>query len=103
MTIHIAGWPLQFERRARQLCAWCGYILIDDDHSQVALFEKDGSVPRARFWEMGTLVKVHNSGKWVVREHVVDGKKYLPKGMCMDRPRREGLRLVPQRDDNGGF
>lgn len=97
MTIHIAGFPVQATHGARQLCAWCGYVLIDIDGSEQTVLSKEESAPPVRFWETGILVKVHPKGQWVVREHVFDGKKYMPKGSCLDLPRPRHLKLVPPR------
>ena len=53
MKIHIAGWPIKVGSRGRQLCAWCGFVLFDVDHTQIAVApECDGPKP----WEMGALV-----------------------------------------------
>ena len=52
---HIAGFPVLVEGRyQRQLCAWCGYPLIDDDLARMA--SEDGSAPGA--WAVGALVEV---------------------------------------------
>lgn len=52
---HIAGFAVILDGRfQRQICAWCGEILIDNDLSKMA--STDGRAPA--FWECGCIVEV---------------------------------------------
>lgn len=89
-TVHIVGRALGIGSLVRQLCAWCGERLIDDDLSLMA--SADGSPYRA--WKEGELLEVDRqpgvtSASIVAHE---DGAP-LPLNCCASPPIT--LRLVP--------
>lgn len=93
-TVHIAGAAVNVGGQLRQLCAWCGYRLIDVDLSCVATpMPEDGSEPEPyRTWEAHALVEIEES-PGVTRSSVVQahhGK--LPANACAKKVK---LHLVP--------
>ena len=80
-VVHIAGRPVKVGHRGRQLCAWCGAKLIDDDFSTIMVASNaDGSpgeLPRP--WDDGALVAVDGSLSMLVPHE--DGTD-LPDDCC---------------------
>ena len=70
LAVHFAGPPVKAERRVRQLCMWCGHVLID-----VAL-TRDTAPPE---WPVSALIKVEDGVATVV-PHEPGGE--LPPGCC---------------------
>ena len=81
IRIHIAGFPVRVGNQLRQLCAWCGFALVDDDLSSIMVAPNaDGSPGEPlSVWEMNALVAVDGNGKWTVPPD--DGEK-LPAQCC---------------------
>lgn len=91
MTIHIAGFPLRIGNRVRQLCAWCGERLIDDDLDAMAF--APGSDSTVRTFEVNALVSVERTAGLVstgVFAHP-EGEP-LPVGSCARERRLELVR-----------
>jgi hypothetical protein len=74
---HIAGTWVEVGSRLRQLCAWCGYRLVDYDLARIAVPE--GQDPRPGTWAPGDLVRVDGNVSMTV-EHE-DGAE-LPADAC---------------------
>jgi len=65
--IHIAGFPVRIGNKGRQLCAWCGFILFDVDHSNVMVApNEDGSVWSPSPWPVGQLISVSENVMTVI-------------------------------------
>lgn len=77
-VVHIVGLDVQVGTRVRQRCAWCGAIIEDIDHANVAVpVDQDpGPCPT---WEIGALVAIDGNHRYVVAHE--DGAK-LPPGSC---------------------
>jgi hypothetical protein len=88
--IHIAGFPVRVGNHKRQLCAWCGFRLVDIDLANCA--SSDGAEPG--HWEPNALVRVidGNPTAFIVVKHV-DGEA-IPAGWCGDEGKAR-LRAVP--------
>jgi hypothetical protein len=85
--IHIIGRAVLVGAKHRQLCAWCGEKLLDDDWSLIATNGFGGPMP----WPEGELLSIHPMGKTVVAHK--DGAQ-LPSDCCAyERP---NLRLVEE-------
>lgn len=91
--VHIAGFPIRVRNKARQLCAWCGFVLIDDDYELMAAAPNEDGTPydwsKRFFWEMNALVAVDGpaggvTGSWVVKEDSENPK--LPATCCAHEP-----------------
>lgn len=89
--IHIAGFPVRVGNQKRQLCAWCGERLIDDNLEAMA--SSDGEEPG--HFEPNALVEVsgQNPRCTSIVPHV-DGAA-IPTGWCGDEKRPQ-LRLVKE-------
>jgi hypothetical protein len=74
---HIAGSEVQVGCHLRQLCAWCGAVLVDYDLACIAVPE--GQDPRPATWAQGDLVR-RDGCAWFVVEHE-DGAD-LPADSC---------------------
>lgn len=86
--VHIVGHAVVIaERHCRQLCAWCGERLVDEDLSLIATPDGQGFNP---FWDQNALLEVGENYKMIVKP-TEDGK--LPPGCCANKPT---LRLVPR-------
>lgn len=70
LAVHFAGPPVEIAGRRRQLCMWCGHVLID-----VAL-TRDAEPPE---WPIGVLIKVEDGLSTVVPHEPGDA---LPPGCC---------------------
>jgi hypothetical protein len=101
-TIHIAGYPVIIGSRCRQLCAWCGEKLIDDDLAltmapmvAVTAFA-EGSASNPGYWEVGVLVAREDMGG-VISTSIVqhENGKDMPPGSCCHQ-HHSPLRLVPR-------
>ena len=94
-VVHITGLPLVVQGHlARQRCAWCGAVLVDEDLSCVAVADGTKYNP---FWEMDRALEIEASDDGsVVRSSIIetlDG--LLPDNACTPaRPRR--LTLVAE-------
>jgi hypothetical protein len=88
--IHIAGFPIRVGNHKRQLCAWCGFRLVDIDLANCA--SSDGAEPG--HWEPNALVRVidGNPTAFIVVKHV-EGEA-IPAGWCGDEGKTR-LRAVP--------
>jgi hypothetical protein len=77
-VIHIAGLDVRIGPLQRQLCAWCGLRLVDNDLRNT--MSSDGSAPAT--WKVGGLVEVFdgNPTGYVALPHPEDGK--LPDNAC---------------------
>jgi hypothetical protein len=87
-TVHVAAQPIRVGSLHRQLCAWCGYRLVDDDTD--LMVSPDGPVaPLA--WEPYTFVRVVVGGGMRSSAPVdVPAGWLTPVGFC---GRADGLRL----------
>jgi hypothetical protein len=92
--IHIAGTPIRVGSKFRQLCAWCGHRLIDDDLGLMMVGPTaDGSPgPGPMAFEVGALVEIEERGG--VRRTAIVGafSEPLRPGTCASERR---LALVP--------
>jgi hypothetical protein len=92
---HIVGLQMVVQGHlCRQLCAWCGVVLVDVDLECIAVAEGSGGYNP--FWETNAVLEVEQSDDGtVVRSSIVptvDG--ILPDNACTPaRPRK--LSLVP--------
>lgn len=76
--VHIAGAKVEVGGRwLRQLCAWCGYTLIDYDLTRIAVPVGQDQTPPT--WTIGALVAVDGSLS-EVRDHVEGAD--LPGNAC---------------------
>jgi hypothetical protein len=93
-VVHIAGMGTRIGSRVRQLCAWCGYRLIDED---LALMASPDGPPDVKAWETNAWVEVEEEpgfrGCTLISPPAAGG---LPVGNCVDEPapRRNGPRLA---------
>jgi hypothetical protein len=88
--IHIAGGVVHVGSKLRQLCAWCGYALIDVDLSGMVTTDPDGIYGT---WAPGALVAVDGPGSWVVPCETGDT---LPLRCCASQRK---LELVPNEQE----
>lgn len=70
MIGHFAGVPITLDGRyVRQLCAWCGDVLVDVDATRVAVpvdqLSPDGAITVAT-WPEGSIVCVDGAASWSV-------------------------------------
>lgn len=72
MTIHIVGFPVFIGGIARQLCAFCGEKLMDDDWNNIACFGGIGGIGGPIFWPIGQLLAVTKEGDRITQKTVVD-------------------------------
>jgi len=80
MTIHIAGFPVKVGSKGRQLCAWCGFVLFDVDHAQIAVAPGcEGPRP----WDVGELIEVNGNVQGLIPHK--DGAP-LPLNCCACPP-----------------
>ena len=92
-TIHIVGNAVKVGSRVRQLCAWCGATLVDEDEGSVAVHPPPAPgeelIPT---WEPLALLAVEgtNPTSYAIVEHE-DGQQ-IPAGFCGDEQPR--LRLA---------
>lgn len=88
--VHIAGHVVRICGRKRQLCAWCGFLLVDVDLANS--FTSDGAEPG--HWGRGAFVQIGEyAGGSTFASVVVVPDGLVPDGWCgEDKPR---LRLVP--------
>lgn len=85
-VIHIAGTPIAIGSVHRQLCAWCGATLIDDDLSRMMV--APGCDAAAKPFEVGALVRVAGNAR-IVESVLGDGPiplTDLPVGWCGHPP-----------------
>ena len=82
---HIAGFPVRIGNKARQLCAWCGERLIDDDYDLMAF--APGCDAEPKYFEPNTLVEVETSAdaRFTTVVQPIDGD--LPRNCCAKTPR----------------
>ena len=88
---HLAAMSVTVDGYLRQRCAWCGWLLIDQDMTRVRAL--DGAAERAGWprgalgWMPGTLVEVTGGNPTVTRVVVVpaDGIK-VPESCCTRLP-----------------
>lgn len=94
---HIAGFALRVGNKARQLCAWCGVRLIDDDYDLMAF--APGCDTEPKYYGPNALVEVVTDGNMTQSAVVaaVDGE--LPRNCCAKEPVK--LRSVPQPSPSG--
>lgn len=79
VKIHIAGLGLVIGGRfARQRCAWCGEILVDEDATLIA--SPDPS-PRDPLWEVNALIRVR-VGEGVTAYERLEQTDLLPVDCC---------------------
>jgi hypothetical protein len=92
-VIHIAGIELRIGPLQRQLCAWCGERLVDNDLRNIAVPE--GQDPHMHAWELNGLVEVMpgNPALYAALPHPDDGK-YPDNGCCPLEARKPKLTLV---------
>jgi hypothetical protein len=93
-TVHVAGLALgvQHTQRIRQLCAWCGHVLVDVDVSAIGMVVEpdgtgdvgDGQVPAT--WELGSLVEVYGSMQVCLAPAEEAVGSVLPERSCTRRP-----------------
>lgn len=62
---HVAGLVISHDGHVRQLCAWCGVALIDEDLSNVMVPDEE---PNKVFptWPEGALVHFASGAQWTV-------------------------------------
>ena len=92
-TIHIAATEVRIGPLQRQLCAWCGFRLVNNDLRNIACAPGDTRGPLV--WEVGGLVEVTegNPTQYIALPHPADGK--LPDNACCPpEARRPKLSLV---------
>lgn len=90
---HIAGLGLVIgDRFARQRCAWCGEVMVDEDATCIAVPE--GSSPRDPLWPVNTLVRFEVAPG--VTSYTVVTADVLPDDCCarIDTRQAPQLRLV---------
>lgn len=82
MKVHIAGIPIRVESELRQLCAWCGYRLIDMNLEHIAApngLSEIGAGPLT--WSPNALVAVDGPVQWLVQLDEGPGAR-LPRECC---------------------
>lgn len=95
-SIHIAGLEVRIGPLQRQLCAWCGLRLVDNDLRNIA--STDGSAPRV--WEVGGLVEVTpGNPTWYAALPHPEGGKLPDNACCPPEARRPTLSLVSPWDE----
>jgi hypothetical protein len=78
-VIHIAGLGLIVGGRfARQRCAWCGEILVEEDATLIASTDPG---PRDPCWPINSLVRVRKEDGFVAYERI-DQSDFLPVDCC---------------------
>lgn len=94
---HYSGPTIQFGSVQRQRCAWCGYVLVDDDLANMSFQIPDCSVCGATYMEgektneHGTCIDPDGEGP---HHHVFENPK-PPNGFIADR--------FLEVTENGGF
>lgn len=71
LAVHFAGPPVKAERRIRQLCMWCGHVLIDN-----VLIK--GGAP-VKVWDEAAFIKIEDG--LATEVHIEPGAE-LPPGCC---------------------
>lgn len=85
MTTHIAGLGLVIGGRfARQLCAWCGEALVDEDAELMATTDP---TPREPCWPINSLIRVEK-GDGVTGFARLPQTDELPSDCCAYAPTR---------------
>ncbi len=85
MTTHIAGLGLVIGGRfARQLCAWCGEVLVDEDAERMASPDPG---PRDPCWPINALIRVEK-GDGVTGFVRLPETNELPVDCCAYAPTR---------------
>lgn len=88
--IHLVGRGVTIRHLQRQLCAWCGFVLLDEDNDRT--YCHDGA--QAMFWPEGRLISVTSYGLSMLA-WPEDGA--FPTNACCAPPApvvAPGLRLV---------
>jgi hypothetical protein len=86
--IHLAGPAITFQAHVRQRCSWCGYVLIDQDLTRIAVPIEDAGKPFPT-WGFETFVGVVTTGGFSASRHVPDDpedRTKVPAGSCMGLP-----------------
>lgn len=65
VVIHIAGSRMQQGLRLRQVCSWCGLILVDENYGSTAQLAEHAGQPIPSWPESG-LVAVDGGASWTV-------------------------------------
>jgi hypothetical protein len=80
-SVHITGLDVQIGFQRRQLCAWCGHTLHEDDLSTMRwALREDGSDPGPpKMWPVGRLLVIDGIAKYILKE---DGDQILPDECC---------------------
>lgn len=84
-VVHIAGLGLVIGGRfARQLCAWCGEVLVDEDASRMA---SPDPTPREPCWPINSLIQIEK-GAGVTGYTLLPETDELPTDCCAYGPTR---------------
>jgi hypothetical protein len=81
---HLAGEAILFDGRQRQRCAWCGYVIEDQDLAHVAvMLNEDGSTPEYPHWPPGAFLRTTTNGGFT-GTHIVSDEElaYEPDEVC---------------------
>ncbi len=89
VTVHIVGHGVMVGSVARQLCAWCGFRIMDDDWANMASSGPSGP----HWWPVGQLIEVGPSHKSVIE--LPQGERVPPNCCAAPPPAPPSLRLVP--------
>jgi hypothetical protein len=83
---HYPSTALFYGTRVRQRCAWCGYLIIDQDLALTeVLLNEDGSTPEFPTWPMDKWIEVtgHNPKMTSTKDEPFDE---VPENGCMRIP-----------------
>jgi hypothetical protein len=81
VTIHIVGNGVMVGTVSRQRCAWCGFLLMDDDWAAMATGPGSSAAPH--WWPDGELIEVGDNWKSVIQH---PKSEPLPPACCAARP-----------------
>lgn len=101
MTVvtHLAGAAIHFDAHVRQRCEWCGYVLIDQDLTQIAVLVEDADKPFPT-WPAGGLVEVDaedaDGHAFASRMFSVVEPELGDDGITPKAPENSCLRLPPE-------
>jgi hypothetical protein len=103
-VVHLAGTALTMHgTHVRQRCAWCGYVLIDQDLTRVAVAVEPGQEPGPYpTWEAGAFVAVFDTGGFAgyrIIEVESPEDSRVPDGSCMLLPPEMTLMPAPSPEE----